>query len=95
MHPDRIESRTASLCADLGIPTDNLGCGVVDLMIERRRGNEIGELRLMVAEDGESVTLCTVSRMTDRTALYIDLALLAALPLSIAGIVGALLFIGV
>jgi hypothetical protein len=33
--------------------------------------------------------------MTWRTALYIDLALLAALPVAVAGIVGALLFIGV
>jgi hypothetical protein len=63
MTPDRIESRTATLCADLaalGIPTDNLGCGVVDLMIDRRDGERHGEMRLVVAEDGESVTLCTV-----------------------------------
>ena len=68
MPPDRIASRTASLCADLasyGIPTDDLGWGVVDLMIERRRGDEIGELRLMVSEDGEIVTLCTVWHVFD------------------------------
>jgi hypothetical protein len=68
MPPDRIASRTASLCADLaalGIPTDNLGQGVVDLMIERRDGERHGEMRLMVAEDGESVTLCTVWHVLD------------------------------
>jgi hypothetical protein len=33
--------------------------------------------------------------MTWRTRLYLDVALLAALPLSLAGIVGALLLLGV
>lgn len=63
MTPDRIESRTASLCADLnalGIPTDNLGQGVVDLMIDRRDGERHGEVRLVVDEDGEIVALSTV-----------------------------------
>ena len=60
---ERIESRTASLCADLaayGIPTYNLGCGVVDLMIDRRDGERHGEVRLVVEEDGEIVALSTV-----------------------------------
>lgn len=63
MTSDRIESRTASLCADLnalGIPTDNLGQGVVDLMIDRRDGERHGEVRLVVDEEDNTVTLSTV-----------------------------------
>lgn len=65
---ERIESRTASLCADLaayGIPTDNLGQGVVDLMIDRRDGERHGEVRLVVEEDGEIVALSTVWHALD------------------------------
>lgn len=63
MNPYHIESRTASLCAGLkavGIPADDLGCGLVDLMVDRRDGERHGELHLHVNEADDTVTLCTI-----------------------------------
>ena len=63
MYPNTMDYAGFMLATNLeavGIPTDNLGQGVVDLMIERRDGERHGEVRLVVAEDGETVNLSTV-----------------------------------
>lgn len=43
-----------------GIPADDLGCGVVDLMIDRRDGDRHGEVRLVVDEEDNTAVLSTV-----------------------------------
>lgn len=50
---------TRSLEAE-GVPADNLGQGVIDLMIDRRDGDRHGEVRLVIDEEDNTAVLSTV-----------------------------------